>query len=528
MHFASFDLRDPTFEIFGCTFSAQITTLENLYGLDPDRTKVVEGEDGVVVRAEGLAWAGQQERAEGEVEIRLWRDDCGDVRARISARANAPIRCVKLLLRRLAQSLAVLHADGSVHTVGALGHLVSYPMLLPAPLLCVRSADQVFGLRFEDGRVREKRFAIWTEHAGELDGRGVVEMIHEEDATRFGREIESPVFVISGGTTPDSLAQAHAAFAERELGLVPWERRQDVPAWAREIRLVATLHGMHFTGRVFLRYGEMLDILRFLCERIPGRCILAYLPGWEGRYYWQYGDYRPEPRLGGAEGFAAFCDGARSLGVHVMPMFGANCANVWLPRVSNMDPAAYLTSASGNRFLGNQPDWDLSRSHDTGWQAWFNPGHPGWREELTSQITALAHRFGFDAVFLDTVHVWINDPGYPVYEGVCALAGGLRRAIPGLLLAGEADYDALLALFALFQRPWWGKPAPWTARYIRRFGHLCEGEPRGFTGVHEAGVYFPAGAGYEEENLLPTIAFQDGTLESQRENIESLLRRLSD
>lgn len=52
--------------------------------------------------------------------------------------------------------------------------------------------------------------------------------------------------------------------------------------------------------------------------------MLAYLPGWEGRYYWKYGNYVPDERMGGKEGFRKLCDGAKELGVHIMPMFGIN------------------------------------------------------------------------------------------------------------------------------------------------------------------------------------------------------------
>jgi hypothetical protein len=76
-----------------------------------------------------------------------------------------------------------------------------------------------------------------------------------------------------------------------------------------------------------------------------------------------------------------------------MPMFGANCVNARLPRVRALDPRAVLKTATGNRFHGNTPDWDLSRAHDTGWQAWLNPGHPAWRDELAGQIEALSGRF---------------------------------------------------------------------------------------------------------------------------------------
>ena len=111
-----------------------------------------------------------------------------------------------------------------------------------------------------------------------------------------------------------------------------------------------------------------------------------------------------------------------------------------------------MKSATGNRFHGNQPDWDFARAHDTGWQAWLNPGHPGFRDDLALQIESLAARFGFDGVFLDTIHIWQNDPDHAVYPGIVALAQRLRAAIPGVLLAAEHDYDALCAVFPLFQR----------------------------------------------------------------------------
>ena len=125
------------------------------------------------------------------------------------------------------------------------------------------------------------------------------------------------------------------------------------------------------------------------------------------------------------------------------------------------------------------------------------------------------------------MHAWTNDLHTPVFDGVRALVERLRAHTPGLLLAGEADYDALLGLFPLFQRPWWERPPAWTARYVRRFAHLCEGEPRGLTGVHEFGVWGPNEISLDDPGLLPTLAFQDGTLESEREGIERLLRRIA-
>ena len=525
MHFASFDLDDPAFDAHGFTLSLQVVTRENVYGIDPAKTSA-RMEDGVfVVRAAGLRAAGGQVAAPGAAIVRVTPGKPGQVRVQAKAKAAEPVRCVKLLVRGLGAPLRLVEESGE-RAVGPAGEILSYPNRLATPLLFVRSGEDLLGVRVEDERVREKRFALAAEKLGPRAGQGVLECILDADATQPSRELEAPPVVIARGADRAAFTAEHLRFLEVRAGLVPWRERSDVPPWANDLRLALTLHGMHWTGRVFLDYAAMLDVVRFVAERIDGRHIIAYLPGWEGRYYWQYGDYRPEPRLGGEAGFAALCEGARRLGVHVMPMFGGNCVNAWLPRFAHLDPSAHLESATGNRFHGNQPDWDFARAHDTGWQAWLNPGHPGWRDDLATQIETLAARFGFDGVFLDTVHVFVNDPDHSVVDGLRALCLRLRRAIPNVLLAAEHDFDALVPLFGLFQRAYWGGDPAWTAPYAMRFAHLCEAEPEGRTGVHEFGVWKPPGAapaGEARAGYLPTIAFQDDTLARSRAEVERVI-----
>ncbi len=523
MHFASFDLGDPVFDCAGLHLSAQLVTTENLYGVDPARVRVDPIPGGVRVVASGLRCAGGQLLVPGSLELEAREDAGACVRLRLRGSAPAPIRCAKVLLRDLDPALGVASDGTHFAAVGDHGEVFGYPTRIPTPLLRLRAGDAHFALRAEDPEVREKRFAFYRERSGALAGRGVAELIHEEAAPRFAASIETPPFVVDRGADPEA---AHLAFLERAYGLRRFAERADVPGWAHDVDLVVVLHGMHWSGRVFLDYAAMADVLDFVASRIAGRRVLAYLPGWEGRYYWQYGEYRPEPRLGGDAGFAKLCDGARAHGVHVMPMFGANCVNATLPRFRDLDPRAYLKSATGNRFHGNTPDWDLSRAHDTGWQAWLNPGHPGFRDDLAGQIESLAARFGFDAVFLDTTEVWTNDPDFAVYDGYRALARRLHAAIPRLLLAGEYDYDALLACFGMFQRAWWTQAPAFTRRYVRRFAHLCEGEPEGRTGVHEFGVWKP-GCVAAEDGLLATIAFQDGTLERSRSAVEAAIDQVA-
>jgi hypothetical protein len=176
-------------------------------------------------------------------------------------------------------------------------------------------------------------------------------------------------------------------------------------------------------------------------------------------------------------------------------------------------------------FQGNRPDWDASRAYDPGWQAWLNPGAPLWRRRLLKQITTLVDEYDLPAVFLDTHHIWDNDPRYPLYEGLRALRDDLRSGREHLLLAGEGWYDALGAITPVSQV---GAPAQWDwvfSRYCRTFAHLMWGDPsRGSSGVHEAG-FTGNGLVPDAQHWWPTVTIVDGTIARAPEKVEQVIEQ---
>ncbi len=523
MQFYSFDAHDPIVEVAGWKLSFQVITFENTYDMDPDRITLEQHGNRWHLRCSGLRWGGGQVQAKGSLTAMLSAEDNGGLRISIEASAPEPITTVKLLIRDLPplRPLDLLDQPRSVPVDGLLDR---YPNVLRLPLWMVATDIGILGFRCEDAQYRAKRFCAYAERMGALAGRNAVECLHDEDARCFDKTIRVPDWVLSRQTDPDGFRTQQLAFSEAHAGLIPWEQRTDMPNWARDLKLVLTLHGMHWSGYIFNDYAAMLNTIRYIAERIDGRHVLAYLPGWEGRYYWQYGDFRPEPRMGGADGFARLCDEARALGVHVMPMFGGNCANAWMPNFHSFGPPSYMKSATRNVFLGNQPDWNLSRAHDTGWQAWLNPGAPAWQTELTRQITTLMTQYSFDAVFLDTVEVWTNDPDFNIREGYHELVERLRAGRPELLVTGEDWWDGLLPIFPIFQQTAkWRQVPAWVGRYARLMGHICDGEAsRGSTGVFESG-YAPYERLPDEPHYVPTLAFVDGTLAGARDEIDAVI-----
>jgi hypothetical protein len=519
-------MRDPIFDVDGWRLSFQVITLENTYGLDPEKTTLEGRIDSWELDCRRLAWAGQQQKALGRFRVWATRNGEGQIELRMSAETEQKIRCVKVLIRGLGDVVMFDPDERQESAVPLEGEINAYPNRLKTPVFFVKTTSGSYlAFRSEDRKVRAKRFAVYRERMGSHSGSYTVELIHEETATGFDTKIFTPTWVLGRDQNPGRFHEEYLAFAEAEegLGLVPWERRTDMPDWVRNITLCLTFHGMHWSGYVFNTYERMLEIIRYVADRIDGNRVLAYLPGWEGRYYWQYGDYRPEPRMGGEEGFWELCQGSRGLGAHVMPMFGGNCANAWLQNFHHFGPEAHMKTATRNRFHGNTPDWDISRAHDTGWQAWLNPGAPAWRRELTRQITRLADEYGFDAIFLDTLHVWANDPDHDVYEGIKMLKESIAKNRPDLLVMAENWYDGLLKVFPLFQEELLRKQPRWLSRYARVLSHVLEAEPsRGSTGVHELG-YHPYEQKPVAEALIPTIAFVDGTFEGSKDALDAVI-----
>ena len=511
----SFDFHDPVFEIEGWRLSIQVVSFENIYGVPP--ADIVR--DGVhdSVRADHLTWAGGQRTAPGTGTLAVTQTDDG-IEATISASMPQRIRCTKLIVSGLPAGDLLGHrwARQAV-TLG--GTTVHYPSTTHTALvfLDIGGGEHLY---FEslDNRVRAKRFAIM-----QRDGGITVELIHEDAAHELTGETRTPPWRIGRTRDPEAIVRRHDAHVAAAFGIEPWQSRADVPAWTRDVSLVVALHGMHWSGYTFNTYDDMAAALDIIAARIEGRRVLAFLPGWEGRYYWQYGDYRPEPMLGGDEGFGRLAATARRHGMHLMPMFGANCVNTGITGYAEWGAPAEMRSPSGLVFQGNRPDWDVSRAHDPGWQAWLNPGAPSWRARLVDQVSKLVAAHDLPAVFFDTQHVWINDPRYDPHAGLVALRDELKARFPDLLVTGEGWYDAIGAVTPISHA---GLPAAWPdvfAKYNRSFLHLSAGDPsRGSTGVHELG-HNPFQLAPDVDHVIPTLTVVDGTLTAGAEGVEQVI-----
>lgn len=522
----SFGFPEPSIEVGSFRFGFLLFTRENVYGLDMAGMTLESTSSGLTLTANGLVWAGGQERAQGKVVVQF-RVTGEEIRWDITAEMDQPIKSVTTVIRGLPRG-RIAGGGGGAFDPGQDELLFGYPFGagdlfgdnaaagLGTPLVSVLQDETTcWSLASLDDRVRPKRFYLQPATGGYR-----TEAIFEAEGWADRRRVTVPTWRLWRTTSLDAAAGQHYAHLEGAYGLLSRASRPDAPAWLENVALVLSLHGAHFTGYIFNDFARMLEILRWVAKRIPPDRVLVFLPAWDGRYYWNYPLYQADPRMGGDAGLMQLIEEGHRLGFRFMPMFGANCANRHHPEFAQFADAA-TSRIDGDRFDLTWVDWDNDR-HQDGWLSYMNLGVRSWREWLSARISAVVERFGMDAYFLDISGGWVNNPTADMHEGMRRLVRDLRAKHPTVLACGEFHYDALLAVMPLFH-----VYSPRAAKYVRAFSHLSHPAPgRGSSGVHESGF-----GGYDAtthgvgSGPIPTITVVDDTFLQHQDEMAAIITR---
>lgn len=521
----SYTFPTPHFQLGGFRFSVMIYTFCNVYAPKEEGMELTQNSEGFSAECKGLLWAGGQMEMDGSVSIKAKIcSNCIQVEAAASITGCCEdIRSIKLIIHDISDGCLINLIDAQPRKIPKEGLVLKYPegwRDVGTPLVILKTnQNKLLYFRSLDTLIRDKYFAFLHTKNGVN-----AELIFEEMATQMNGHIQTPVWEIGYGNSVEAIYEPHRRHIEKCYHLPKWETRTDVPAWAREISLIASIHCQHWTGYIFNNYDQVLENLKKICTQIEGRRVLAYLPGWEGRYYWKYGNYTPDERMGGAEGFHRLCDGAQKLGVHIMPMFGINVVGNHFEGYEEWGAPSEFHGPAGSVY-GGSVDWDGSRHYDHNSNRSLNPASPRWQNRLYRQVTSLMDEFGFDAAFFDISAVWMNDPNHYLYDGVQQLMKRFKSYNPNMLLAGEGWYDGLTSCIPLLRcghtdgNLHWHDEAypPMFDTYARSFGHLCLGDPsHGSTGVHELG-YNAIQRCPLRKGIIPTITIIDSTLDNAPE-----------
>lgn len=522
----SFDNPEPSVAFAGLRFAFLVFTYENAYSLDAARMSAAADDDALLLDCTGFVWAGGQQRAPGRLTAHF-RMNGNQIVWDADVELDQPIKAVTTVIRGVPRG-RISTGGGQPFDPRNNELLFGYPFGggdlfgsntaggLSTPFMTVEAGEgDYFSIASLDDQVRTKRFYL---QPGESGYR--VEAVFEAEGWNKQNRRHIPAWRAWRSDSLEAAADVHFAHLERAYDIPRWETRADVPAWLRDTALVVTLHGMHYTGFMFNDYGRQLEILQWIATQIPAGRVLAFLSAWDGRYYWDYPNYRASDRMGGEAGFRRLVQDAQQLGFRVMPMFGANAANRRQASFERMADAA-SRDIDGEVFNLDWVDWDNDR-HQEGWLAYMNLGVESWRRWLTDRIADTIERYGVDAYFLDIVAGWINTSRGDMHAGTRQLVLELRKRYPNVLACGEFQYDALLGFIPLYHVGLGRARA-----YARNFSHLSHPAPgRGSSGVHESGFgRFNDETLSLSDNTIPTLQVVDDTLIKHRDVMAALIAR---
>jgi hypothetical protein len=514
----SFDFPEPSVAFGPMLFSFRLYTFENAYGLDRDHLTVENTPGGMTIHCSQFVWAGGQEKLPGTLLARLRKS--GDfVEWDVSSEMDRPIKSIAAIVRGVPRGNISPGSQGFFDPKDN-ELLIGYPfgggdhhgaISVDSPVAVIQAADNDFFLL--STLLHEVRASRIYLQPGANGYR--VELVYEQAGWQKSNRLQSPTWRAGRTRTADDAFQQHFSRVAQAFSIPTWEQRQDVPAWFRDIALVVSIHGMHWTGYIFNDFAKALRTLEWVSTQIPAHRVMVFLPAWDGRYYWEYPVYKVSSRLGGEDGFRTLIQKGHQLGFRFLPMFGMNSANDKLADFSKFSDAT-TQDVDGNDFDLDWVDWDNDR-HNEGWGKYMNLGVDSWRNWLSGRISEMIERFGADAYFLDISGGWQNNTKADMHEGTRRLVDDLRAKFPHVLPVGEFSYDALMSILPVYQVfPSRGYPPAFQA-YSRAFYHLSHPAPgRGSSGVHESGF------GHFDPHIrkgqfsIPTITVVDDTFDKYR------------
>lgn len=489
--------------------SVEVFSFENVYTVE--KGGFIEEKKNHFV-ANSLLW-GSQEKTKGKVELTI-----DDQHINVKAELDKNIRSVKVRFDNLPHGKLISTSDQD-REITEYGLNLKYPegwRSLSHPLLVFEiNKKKYLFFRSLDKSVNQKYFFI------KKTGKTMrLDFVQEQNGTIESKKFNVPTIEYGFASSKEEIYAAQRKYMEETFGLKPFEESAIVPSWLKDISLVVTVHMQTFTGYIFNTYVKVYEEIEKLSKFVNPKRILVYLAGWEGRYYYKYGNYCPDERMGGAKALKETINKLHKLGSKVMAMYGINLVNMNLPNIKPILEKAEFQSTSGAKFHNGSVDWEGAHHYDFNELRNLNFASKLWQDELVRQITENTKTFDFDGAFLDIAACFINDKNNSTFEGLCQLCDRLRKIKKEFLVGGEGYYDGMSKTIPLFQSGHTDGKMNYHDRmdeelfskYSREFAHLCLGDPsRGSTGVHEQGT----NTDYKtpiRKGIIPTLSIVEDSI----------------
>src|SRR5690349_22357178 len=267
----SFDFPEPSVSFAGLRFGFLVFSRENIYGLDLARTVVTpDGDHAVTLTCAGFVWAGGQEHAAGHLVARL-KEAANAVDWDVSVEFDRPIKAVTAIVRGVPRG-KISGGGNTPYDPHDDEVLIGYPFgagdlfggntadSMSTPFAAVvKENGSCWAFSSLDDKVRAKRLFF---QPGESSYR--VEAVFETEGWLNQTSVTVPTWRLSRDVSLDDAVAEHYAHVEKAYQIPSIDTRPDAPAWLKDVALVLTLHGAHYTGFLFNDFPKMKEILTWV------------------------------------------------------------------------------------------------------------------------------------------------------------------------------------------------------------------------------------------------------------------------
>jgi hypothetical protein len=231
-----------------------------------------------------------------------------------------------------------------------------------------------------------------------------------------------------------------------------WPRQTTYTSgWVNKIPCAVYVEMWTGSGTITHTFSDLVGLMTTMYDAgIPENALL-YFWGFHAPFDTNYPNYWPAEELGGEDGLMAVVETARNFGYRLMPHFNYWGCDPRLPVYQELQ-----SEQVRNRY-GVRQGWRVDGEPPIDY---IRPGSRRWRDLMTTISQRFVDKFPVDAIFLDQLGFFVDDPGCDFDAATLQYILQLQAACPQVVLAGEIFHQRCrsLPLWQVWGTPWCGLP----------------------------------------------------------------------
>ncbi len=461
-HYADFQKQVIDFD----QYSFSVSVLTTAGPVDPFSFELRKDSNLVKALALDCICANTRQSYTGKIEFNVGRNVNGSISWQVFAEMSDPVKGIKVEIHSIPGTRITMFPDWTAdlpegeyvqfafpsgyypYQIIPQSESKAYHLNAQAFILHNKNESKNFLLRSEDSPTRFHRYWICRKQDS-------LRLITYTEANACERKTEFATAEWLIEKVPDIMTgfRKHMDWMEQAYGLTNLDSRQDAPDWIHNLYLNIAFQCRGSHGRVCHSFDQISERLQQIAEYIDPNKSMLLLAGWDGPWDWTYPFYRPDPSLGGEDGFKRMMKTAHELGYKV----GVHM-NVW--GLGKKNPAfeeiKHFLDHQCRDAEGRPLQWEYDMDGDDQDDIIFyyiSPDHEPWRQYMMDRILMAVNDFDLDIVHLDQSSLLINDCCHNHYPGVVKLFQELRENLPvEVVLSGEGTSEPLVFLYPMCEQ----------------------------------------------------------------------------